>query len=132
MTDVNETGTIAMNRIFAPDPEQPGIRAGCCGWLPQHRWPFDEAGIDLGLLLTAPGGRPRSARRTATMELTATTPVVAEPAWPPRRPRLPSVRRCRRGALARAPELCCRRGAAGRGVRALLAVGLLLSRPPSR
>ena len=36
-------------------PRAAGIRAGCCGWLPQHRWPFEEVGIDLGLLPTAPG-----------------------------------------------------------------------------
>ena len=54
MTDVNEAGTIAMNRIFAPDPGS-GDPRGVLRMLPQHRWPFEEVGIDLGLLPTAPG-----------------------------------------------------------------------------
>ena len=54
VTDVNEAGTIAMNRIFAPDPGS-GDPRGVLRMLPQHRWPFEEVGIDLGLLPTAPG-----------------------------------------------------------------------------
>ena len=54
VTDVNEAGTIAMNRIFAPNPGS-GDPRGVLRLLPQHRWPFEEVGIDLGLLPTAPG-----------------------------------------------------------------------------
>ena len=53
VTDVTETGKIAMNRIFAPAAahEQAGWTRGAVFVMaPQLRWPFDEAGVDLGFL----------------------------------------------------------------------------------
>ena len=49
VTDLTETGVVAMNRIFAPDPGSGDPRA-VFQLAPQHRAPFDEAGIDLGFL----------------------------------------------------------------------------------
>lgn len=49
VTDVNEAGVVAMNRIFAPDPGS-GDPRGMVQMLPQIREPFDETGIDLGFL----------------------------------------------------------------------------------
>ena len=53
VTDVTETGKVAMNRIFAPATahEQTGVDPrGQFVMAPQLRWPFDEAGVDLGCL----------------------------------------------------------------------------------
>ena len=53
VTDVTETGKVAMNRIFAPAAahEQAGVDPrGRFVMAPQLRWPFDEAGVDLGCL----------------------------------------------------------------------------------
>ena len=47
VTDVNEVGAVAMNRIFAPAAGT-GDPRGVFQMSPQIRWPFDEAGIDLG------------------------------------------------------------------------------------
>lgn len=49
VTDITEGGVVAMNRIFAPDPGRGDPRA-VFQLAPQHRGPFDEAGIDLGFL----------------------------------------------------------------------------------
>ena len=49
VTDVNESGKVAMNRIFADDPESGDPRA-VFRMAPQIRWPFREAGIDIGFL----------------------------------------------------------------------------------
>jgi Flp pilus assembly CpaF family ATPase len=49
VTDLTETGVVAMNRIFAPDPASGDPRARV-RMAPQIRWPFDEAGIDLSFL----------------------------------------------------------------------------------
>jgi pilus assembly protein CpaF len=48
VTDVSESGQVAMNRIFAPDDS--GDPRGRFRMAPQVRWPFEEAGIDLGFL----------------------------------------------------------------------------------
>ena len=53
VTDVTETGKVAMNRIFAPAAAQERAGADPRGrfvMAPQLRWPFDEAGVDLGCL----------------------------------------------------------------------------------
>ena len=49
VTDLTETGVVAMNRIFAPDPGSGDPRA-VFQLAPQSREPFIEAGIDLGFL----------------------------------------------------------------------------------
>ena len=49
VTDVNEVGAVAMNRIFAP-ADGTGDPRGVFQMAPQVRWPFDEAGVDLGFL----------------------------------------------------------------------------------
>ena len=68
VTDVTETGKVAMNRIFGPAAaaEQGGVDPrGRFVMAPQVRWPFDEAGVDLGCLWTpdvdrwTDPGRPR-------------------------------------------------------------------------
>ncbi|WP_214405752.1 CpaF family protein [Pseudonocardia lacus] len=48
VTDVGESGGVAMNRIFAPDGS--GDPRARFRMAPQVRWPFEEAGIDLGFL----------------------------------------------------------------------------------
>lgn len=48
VTDVAETGGVAMNRIFAPS--NGGDPRGVFQMAPQIRVPFEEAGIDLGFL----------------------------------------------------------------------------------
>ena len=48
---MNESGAIAMNRIFAASPGSGDPRA-VFRMAPQRRWPFDEAGIDLDFLHT--------------------------------------------------------------------------------
>ncbi|GAA2848208.1 CpaF/VirB11 family protein [Pseudonocardia halophobica] len=49
VTDINELGTIAVNRIFAPDlgsgDPRPRLQMA-----PQKRWPFEEAGVDLSFV----------------------------------------------------------------------------------
>ena len=53
VTDVTETGKVAMNRIFGPGAahEQAGVDPrGRFVVAPQVRLPFDEAGVDLGCL----------------------------------------------------------------------------------
>lgn len=50
VTDMAETGGVAMNRIFAPNGS--GDPRGVFQMAPQIRWPFDEAGIDLSFLHT--------------------------------------------------------------------------------
>jgi pilus assembly protein CpaF len=47
VTDVNEAGKVAMNRVFAPGHGDP---RGYFQMAPQIRWPFDEAGISLEFL----------------------------------------------------------------------------------
>lgn len=49
VTDVNEVGVVAMNRVFAPDSSSSDPRA-VFQMAPQIRCPFEEAGIDLGFL----------------------------------------------------------------------------------
>jgi len=49
VTDVNEVGVVAMNRVFAPDPGSADPRA-VFRMAPQVRRPFEEAGIDLDCL----------------------------------------------------------------------------------
>ncbi|MBW0088755.1 CpaF family protein [Pseudonocardia sp. KRD-184] len=64
VTDVNENGKVAMNRIFAEDPESGDPRAAF-RMAPQIRWPFHEAGIDIGFLTGEHRGTsPVHARRT--------------------------------------------------------------------
>jgi pilus assembly protein CpaF len=66
VTDVNESGAVAMNRVFAASPGDDELRA-TFRMAPQRRWPFDEAGVDLGFLAVpvsgvigrALDGRPR-------------------------------------------------------------------------
>ena len=66
VTDVNEAGAVAMNRIFAATPGDGEPRA-VFRMAPQRRWPFEEAGVELGFLNAststvigqALGGRPR-------------------------------------------------------------------------
>lgn len=48
VTDMAETGGVAMNRIFAANGS--GDPRGVFQMAPQIRWPFDEAGIDLDFL----------------------------------------------------------------------------------
>jgi hypothetical protein len=49
VTDVvSESGGVALNRIFGPDGS--GDPRGRFRMAPQIRWPFEEAGIDLGFL----------------------------------------------------------------------------------
>ncbi|MFC5952157.1 CpaF family protein [Pseudonocardia lutea] len=52
VTGVVETGAVSMNRIFCPDSSADDPRARF-HMLPQMRWRFDEAGIDLGFLVGA-------------------------------------------------------------------------------
>ncbi|WP_219414190.1 CpaF family protein [Pseudonocardia nigra] len=47
VTDVNEAGAVAMNRVFAPMHTDP---RGRFQMAPQIRWPFDEAGVSLEFL----------------------------------------------------------------------------------
>jgi pilus assembly protein CpaF len=47
VTDVNEVGAVAMNRIFGPADGDP---RGRFLMAPQLRWPFEEAGISLDFL----------------------------------------------------------------------------------
>lgn len=49
VTDVNEIGKIATNRIIAPDAASGDPRPRV-QMMPQKRWPFEEAGVDLGFL----------------------------------------------------------------------------------
>jgi pilus assembly protein CpaF len=53
VTDINEAGTVALNRIFAAAPGHADPRA-VFRMAPQRRWPFDEAGVDLGFLTDTP------------------------------------------------------------------------------
>jgi pilus assembly protein CpaF len=56
VTDVvSESGGVALNRIFAPDGS--GDPRGRFRMAPQVRWPFEEAGIDLGFLHDTPQRR---------------------------------------------------------------------------
>ncbi|SDG77195.1 CpaF family protein [Pseudonocardia oroxyli] len=55
---VTETGVVALNRIFAPDPSGTDPRA-VFRMLPQNRAPFEEAGIDLAALLLPANGQVR-------------------------------------------------------------------------
>jgi hypothetical protein len=80
VTDVNESGAIAMNRIFAACPGSGDPRA-VFRMAPQRRWPFDEAGVDLDFLHTAdpdftPSPMPRPAPR-----MTATPVVTGRSRW---------------------------------------------------
>lgn len=52
VTDLTETGRIAMNRIFAPARDGIDPR-GRFGVAPQRRWPFAEAGLSLDMLGSA-------------------------------------------------------------------------------
>ena len=64
VTDVNEAGVVAVNRIFAGDPS--GDPRAAYRMAPQIRWPFHEAGVDLGFLATADRavrGEPEGAAR---------------------------------------------------------------------
>ncbi|GAA4549605.1 CpaF family protein [Pseudonocardia xishanensis] len=58
VTGVTETGVVALNRIFAPDPTGTDPRA-VFRMLPQNRQRFEEAGIDLTTLLPRANGQVR-------------------------------------------------------------------------
>ncbi len=61
VTDVTETGAVAMNRIVAPTAGT-GDPRGVVQMTPQVRWPFDEAGIDLNFLRGVPPPAPAGRR----------------------------------------------------------------------
>ena len=78
VTDVNESGAIAMNRIFAASPGSGDPRA-VFRMAPQRRWPFDEAGVDLDFLHTpdpTPTPQPRPAGR-----MTAAPAITGRSRW---------------------------------------------------
>lgn len=64
VTDLTETGVVAMNRIFAPDAGSGDPRA-VFQLAPQQREPFDEAGIDLGFLDPREAAHPRNGQPQA-------------------------------------------------------------------
>jgi pilus assembly protein CpaF len=63
VTDVNEAGVVAMNRIFGGDPG--GDPRAVYRMAPQIRWPFQEAGVDLGFLAAPERALPTESRSHA-------------------------------------------------------------------
>jgi hypothetical protein len=63
VTDVTETGAVAMNRIFTATPGSGDPRA-VFRMAPQRRWPFDEAGVDLDFLTAPDPSDPPTATST--------------------------------------------------------------------
>jgi len=51
VSSLADGGGVALNRVFAPTADDP---RGSFAMLPQNRRPFEEAGIDLGFLRSAP------------------------------------------------------------------------------
>lgn len=64
VTDVNERSKIATNRIFAADPGSGDPRA-TFRMAPQIRWPFHEAGVDIGFLTGEHRGAAPARERSA-------------------------------------------------------------------
>ena len=77
VTDVNESGAIAMNRIFAASPGSGDPRA-VFRMAPQRRWPFDEVGVDLDFLHAPdPAPRPPTPQPRPAGRMTAAPPPGA-------------------------------------------------------